>query len=116
MSSYIFLIAVLVVVAAIIGIAIFTKFTLNGEQYDRLKWVALHWDILVVFIALIVKLFNMPYGTETVGLVAGIGAALGGLLGVSNKNYHADDIQDTFNTDTFEEMMEDGYGNTDNEA
>ena len=105
MNSYIFLIIVLVVVLAILVIATFTRFQINDEQYDRLKWVALHWDVLVVFIALVVKLFDVPYGIETVSLVAGIGAALGGLLGVSNVQYKkATQIQTTFNDDSYEEM------------
>ena len=112
MNSYIFMIAVLIAVAAILLFATFGKFTLSHEQYDRLKWVALHWDILVVFIALVVKLFNVPYGQETVTLVAGIGAALGGLIGVSNKNFHSDDIQNEFNTDSFAEMMEGEWNET----
>ena len=87
MSSYAFLFAVLGVVVAILCIATFTHFSLTNEQYDRLKWVALHWGVLVVFISLIVKLFDMPYGIETVSLVAGIGALLVGLLDISNAEY-----------------------------
>lgn len=86
--NYLFLIIVLVVVALILAIASFTNFELDSEHYDRLKWVALNWDVLVVFIALIVKLFAVPYGLETVSLVAGIGAALGGLLGISTKQFN----------------------------
>lgn len=107
MNSYIFLITVLVIVLAIIAIATFTKFKLTNEQYDRLKWVVAHWDVLVVFIGLLVKLFDMPHGLETVSLVAGIGAALGGLLNVAVKNYQEDGVTQMFNEDLLKDMV--GY-------
>lgn len=107
MNSYIFLIVVLVVIAAIFAIATFTKFKLNNEQYDRLKWLAIHWDVFVVFLALLVKLFNMPHGTETVELVIGIGAAMAGLLNVANKNYKSDGMTQMFNEDLLKDMV--GY-------
>lgn len=92
MSSYLFLIIVIVVVIAILAIATFTRFKLSNEQYDRLKWLAIRWDVLVVFIGLIVKLFDMAYGLETVSLVAGIGAALGGLLDISSRNFESEEV------------------------
>lgn len=86
--DYLFLVIVILVVGAILAFASFSNFELDSEHYDRLKWVALHWDVLVVFVGLIVKLFDVPYGVETVSLVAGIGAALGGLLGISTKAFN----------------------------
>lgn len=86
---YLFLIIVLAVVVGILAIASFTNFRLDDEHYDRLKWVALHWDFLVVFLALLVKTFDIAYGIETVAVVGGIGALLGGLLGISTKEYNA---------------------------
>lgn len=107
MNSYVFLIIVLAAVIAILIFATFSHFKLSNEQYDRLKWVSLHWDVFVVFIALIVKLFDVSHGIETVSLVAGIGAALGGLLDISSKNFESDGITEMFNEDLLKEMV--GY-------
>lgn len=107
--NYLFLIIVLVIVIAVLVIASFTNFALDDEHYDRLKWIVIRWSYLVTFIALIVKTFNISYGIETVTIVAGIGAMLAGLLGVSKDNYHADDVQTEFNASSLEEMMGDNY-------
>lgn len=90
--NYIFLIIVIAVIVVIVGIAIFSDFALDNAQYDRLKWLAMKWHYITAFVALLVKLFGFPYGSETVLIVAGIGALMAGLLGVSNKNYSEDEI------------------------
>lgn len=86
--NYAFLIGTIIVVVAIIGIAAFSKFELEDENYDRLKWLAGKWHYITVFVATIVKIFNMPYGVETVALVAAIGAVMAGLLDVSTVQYN----------------------------
>jgi 4-amino-4-deoxy-L-arabinose transferase-like glycosyltransferase len=86
--NYLFLITTLVVVAGAIIIAGFTGFKLPDKGYDRLKWLTIRWSYIVVFLGLLVKTFNFPYGIETVTVVAGIGALMAGLLGVSAKNYY----------------------------
>lgn len=85
--NYIFLIIVIAIVIAVLVIATFTKFRLDDEQYDRLKWVVIRWSYLTTFIGLIAKTFDLPYGVETVTIVAGIGAMLAGLLGISTQSY-----------------------------
>ena len=85
--SYAFLIITLAAVAVIIGIAAFSNFKLDDEHYDRLKALAMKWHYITAFVAAIVKVFDMPYGVETVVIVAAIGALMAGLLGVSNKEY-----------------------------
>lgn len=85
--DYLFLIIVLVIVIAVLAVASFTNFGLDNEHYDRLKWVVIRWSYLTVFIGVVVKTFDIAYGTETVTIVAGIGAMLAGLLGISNTNY-----------------------------
>ena len=99
--SYIFLILVIAVVAAVLTIAMFTNFRLDDEHYDRLKWVVIRWSYLVTFIGLIVKTFAVPYGMETVILVGGIGAMLAGLLGISNQAY--ENMQRIINTEDHDE-------------
>ena len=86
--NYIFLIVVLVVVVAVLAIAAFTNFELDNEHYDRLKAVVIKWSYLVVFIGVIAKTFNIAYGTETVTVVAAIGAMLAGLLEVSTDSHN----------------------------
>lgn len=103
--EYLFMIIVLIAIVGVLVIAAFTNFELDNEHYDRLKWITLRWAYLVTFVALIVKLFNFSYGIETVSLVAGIGAMMAGLLDISNTNYKLT-TQTTFNTESFEEMME----------
>lgn len=85
--KYIFFISVVAIVFIVLAVAMFTNFRLDDEHYDRLKWVVIRWSYLVTFIALIVKTFDIAYGIETVTIVAGIGAMLAGLLGISNQAY-----------------------------
>lgn len=105
--NYIFLVIVVLVVVAVLAIAAFTSFALDNEHFDRLKWLAMKWHYITAFVALLVKLFEFPYGMETVLIVAGIGALMAGLLGVSTKNYYAEQLQTTFNNESIEEMMSD---------
>jgi hypothetical protein len=46
------------------------------------------WHFIVAFVAAIVKTFSVPYGVETVAVVAAVGALMAGLLGVSTKQYN----------------------------
>ena len=86
--NYAFLIIVLVAVVGVIVIAGFTNFKLDNEHYDRLKALAMKWHYITAFVAAIVKVFDLPYGVETVAVVAAIGALMAGLLGVSTKQYN----------------------------
>lgn len=86
--NYAFLIITLAVVLAIIGIAALTNFRLDNEHYDRLKSLAMKWHYITAFVAAIVKVFEVPYGVETVAVVAAVGALMAGLLGVSTKQYN----------------------------
>lgn len=86
--NYLFLIIVLAVIVAILAIASFGNFELDSEHYDRLKWVVIRWSYIVVFIGVIAKTFNIPYGTETVTIVAAIGAMLAGLMNISSKSFY----------------------------
>ena len=105
--NYLFLIITVALVLAVLGIATFTKFKLDNEQYDRLKWIVVKWQYLVVFIALIVKTFEIAHGVETVTIVAGIGAMLAGLMDISNKQYVDDGVTQMFNEDLLKDMV--GY-------
>lgn len=86
--NYLFLIIVLAVIVAILAVASFSNFELDSEHYDRLKWLVIRWSYIVVFIGVIAKTFNIPYGTETVTVVAAIGAMLAGLMNISSKAFY----------------------------
>lgn len=86
--NYLFLIIVIAIVLAVIAIASFSNLELDDVHYDRLKALARKWDYIVVFVAAVAKVFNMPYGMETVTVVAAIGALMCGLLDVSTKNFN----------------------------
>lgn len=103
--NYLFLIITIVVILGVLGIAVFTKLTLSDDQYDRLKAVVIKWQYLVVFIALIVKTFDVSYGIETVTIVSGFGAMLAGLMGISNVNYDGEKITEMFNSDLLKDML-----------
>ena len=105
--NYLFLIVTLAIVVAILCIAAFGKFKLTNDGYDRLKAVVIKWSYLVVFIGLIVKTFDIPYGVETVTIVAGIGAMFAGLLGISNVNFTGEKITEVYNADLLKDML--GY-------
>lgn len=104
--NYTFLIATVGVIAVILGIAAFSKFELADENYDRLAYLVQRWSYIVVFVGLIAKTFNMPYGVETTTLVAGIGALMAGLMNISTSNWKLNQPQITFNKDSFVEMMD----------
>ena len=103
--KYAFLMITLIVVVGVLLVATFSNFQLSNEQYDRLKKIVQKWHYLVAFIALIVTTFNVIYGKETVTLVAGLGAMLAGLLGISNTNYEGEKITEVFNADLLKDML-----------
>lgn len=103
--DYTFLIAVVAVVLIVLAIASFTNFGLDDEHYDRLKWIVTKWAYLVTFIGILAKTFEIPYGVETVTVVAGFGAMLAGLLGISNTNYVGEKMTKMFNEDLLKDML-----------
>lgn len=103
--NYLFLIITLVVIIGILAVAAFGKFKLSNEGYDRLKAVVVKWQYIVVFIALIVKTFEVAYGIETVTIVSGIGAMLAGLMGISDVNYKGEKITEMYNADLLKDML-----------
>ena len=105
--NYLFLIITLAVIIGILCIAAFGKFKLTNDGYDRLKEVVVKWQYIVVFIALIVKTFDVAYGIETVTIVSGIGALLAGLMGISDINYTGEKITEVYNADLLKDML--GY-------
>lgn len=103
--NYLFLIIVTVAIAAVLAVAAFGYFELDNQHYERLKWITMRWSFIVTFIGVIVKTFTVPYGVETVTIVAAIGALMAGLLGISTTNYYADAVQSRYNEESLPEMM-----------
>lgn len=104
--NYIFLIAVIGIIAVVLGIAMFTNLELDDKHYDRLKWLVKRWHYITVFVGLIAKTFNIPYGVETVTIVAGFGALMAGMMNISTSNWKLSQPQITYNEDEFNEMMD----------
>lgn len=113
--NYTFLIATVGAIAVILAIAAFSKFELADENYDRLAYLVQRWSYIVVFVGLVAKTFNMPYGIETTTLVAGIGALMAGLMNISTENWKLSQPQITFNSDSFLEMMDGDFGEVEDE-
>jgi hypothetical protein len=99
----------MVIILLVLTIAACTDFELDDEHYDRVKWIVIRWDAIVVFTGLIVKTFEIPYGVETVMIVAGIGVMLAELLDISSHNYYATTQQKEVNEDDFLEMLDYEY-------
>lgn len=101
--TYIFPITIFIIVVAVLAVASFTNFELDNYHYDRLKWVVLKWSYLVTFVALIVKTFNIPYGFETVTIVAGFGAMLAGLMDISKTNWDGESLGEDEDDDDYDD-------------
>lgn len=87
MTNYIFLIAVIAVLLISVAFVTIHGVNLTNEQYDRLKKVVMQWAAIVTFLGVIVAVFKVPYGQETIEVVAAIGALLSHIVGESDKNY-----------------------------
>lgn len=78
----------------------------NGT-YDALKWIAMiALPAIQVFWLTIGKIWNIGYTIEIGATIGAVALLLGTLLGVSTTNYRAEKMQDNFNAETFEEMVE----------
>ena len=91
MTRYGFLIIVLAVLLIAVGVITFTDFKLSNEQYDRIKAVVLKWPGILTFLGVIVSTFKVPFGEETLTLVAAIGTFLAYCLGISSKVYDGEE-------------------------
>lgn len=81
---------------------------MDNKTYDTLKWIT---TIVLpatgtLYFALS-GIWGFPYGEQIVGTITAIVTFLGVILGISNHNYNKleDGVQDTFNSDSFTDMM-----------
>ena len=82
---------------------------LSNTTYDTLKWVALvALPALQVFWLTVGKVWGFPYLTEIGATIGATGLFIAALLGLSNRTYNAafEGVQDTFNGEYLDEMME----------
>ena len=88
MTKYAFLIGVIVVLGIAISAITLYGVRLNNEQYDRLKGIVIKWSAITTLLGVIVATFQVPYGAETITVVAAIGAFMARCLDVSVANFH----------------------------
>ena len=61
---------------------------LKNSVYDKLKWVAiLLLPSLATLVAVIFKIWNLPYGNEIAQTITALATFLGALLGISTVQY-----------------------------
>lgn len=87
MTKYAFLVGVIVVLGIAITAITLYGVRLNNEQYDRLKGIVIKWSAITTLLGVIVATFRVPYGAETITVVAAIGAFLARCLDVSVANF-----------------------------
>ena len=62
--------------------------TLKNSVYDKLKWVAiLLLPSLATLVAVIFKIWNLPYGNEIAQAITALATFLGAILGISSVQY-----------------------------
>lgn len=61
---------------------------LNDKLYDCLKWIAiLLLPSLATLVAVIFKIWNLPYGNEIAQTITALATFLGAILGISTVQY-----------------------------
>lgn len=68
---------------------------LSNNVYDVLKRIALYvLPALATLWLTLAKIWGFPYGTEIGATITAIDVFLGAVLGISSKNYYAEEKQD----------------------
>lgn len=61
---------------------------MSDKLYDFLKWVAiLFLPALSTLVAVVFKIWELPYGSEIAATITAVGTFLGAILGVSHIQY-----------------------------
>ena len=69
--------------------------TFSNKTYDVLKWIALYLlPALGTLYFALSGTWGLPYGEQVVGTISAIDAFLGVILGISTKNYNAENTTD----------------------
>ena len=65
---------------------------MSDKLYDFLKWVAiLFLPALSTLVAVVFKIWELPYGSEIAATITAVGTFLGAILGVSHIQYKKGD-------------------------
>lgn len=61
---------------------------MNNKLYDVLKWVAiLFLPSLATLVAVVFKIWDIPYGNEIAQTITALATFLGAILGISSLQY-----------------------------
>ena len=61
---------------------------MNNKLYDVLKWVAiLFLPALATLVAVVFKIWDIPYGNEIAQTITALATFLGAILGISSIQY-----------------------------
>lgn len=61
---------------------------LSNRTFDTLKWIAiLLLPALATLVAVIFKIWNLPYGNEIAQTITALATFLGAILGISSVQY-----------------------------
>lgn len=61
---------------------------MNNKLYDVLKWVAiLFLPALATLVAVVFKIWDIPYGNEIAQTITALATFLGAILGISSLQY-----------------------------
>lgn len=65
---------------------------LSNKMYDLLKWIAiLFLPALATLVAVVFKIWDLPYGPEIAATITALATFLGAILGVSHIQYKKGD-------------------------
>ena len=65
---------------------------MNDKLYDVLKWVAiLFLPALATLVAVVFKIWDIPYGNEIAQTITALATFLGAILGISSLQYKGKD-------------------------
>ena len=61
---------------------------MNNKLYDVLKWIAiLFLPALATLVAVVFKIWDIPYGNEIAQTITALATFLGAILGISSLQY-----------------------------
>ena len=65
---------------------------MSNKMFDVLKWIAiLFLPALATLVAVVFKIWNLPYGPEISATITAVATFLGAILGVSHIQYKKGD-------------------------
>lgn len=81
---------------------------MSNKVYDILKAIALTLPLVITFITAIMKIWKIPYAVEIGLTLNALNALIAGIVKIANDIYCKNQVQTNVNTDTQEELIEEG--------